>query len=134
MLTNIIVLFVAIVILQGLNMFLTGYASSQTSWQYDVIYGALFVVTAATSIMATLIIAYRIYYMSCNSTSRKNYWYIVEIMVQSVSVYSALMAAQAICIFAAPGTSFNANTKLYFVSGFLNALGLISSVSENHDI
>jgi len=121
------------IILESLNHFLPGYASNSTFRQNAIIFGALLSVTAATSIMATLIIAYQIYSLTSNSKSRKNYWYIVEIMVQSVSVYSALMVAQAICLLALPN-DLDAHTELYLVSGFLNALGIVSSVSQNPDI
>lgn len=93
-------------------------------------YGTLFSVTAATSILATLIIAYQIYSLTVDFSRHKRYWYIVEIMVQSVVIYSVLMLAQAICLFLNPGY-FNEKPELYIVEGYFTTLGGISSVSHN---
>lgn len=103
------------------------YASDHKFWQYEIIYGALFAVIATTSVSATLIIAYRIHSLTANSRSRRSYWYIIEITIQSVSVYSALMIGQAICIFVAP-TNFEEYPSAYMVVIFLNSFGVISSV------
>ena len=120
---------IAVIIFEALIDFLPGYVSDHTLWEHKIIYGTLFSVTTATSMLATLIITYQIHSLADNSALRKRYWYIVEITVQSVVIYSALMLAQAICTFVGPG-KYNEHTGVSLAATFLDVLVVISSVSQ----
>ena len=113
---------------------LPGFATLTTSGQYNIILGTTYSVTAATSVLATLAIAYRIYSFTSHSMEkRSNYSYIIEIMVQSVSVYTVLILGQAVCLF----LSFASNgeeTMASLVSFYVSAFGTIASVSPTEDL
>lgn len=108
------------------------HATERIIWQFRILLGTSYAVTAATSIFATLTIAYRIYYLTsrfANKKARGNYRYIIEIMVQSASVYTALMLGQAVCGFLTANAS-DTSPALYLANCYLNALGVIASVSS----
>jgi len=108
--------------------FLPEFVSHRTFWPYEIIYGAWFSVVASTSSVATLIIAYQIYSVTEKSTRHRDYWHIVEIIVQSVCVYSALMLAEAVCSLLNT-VSLYAYPKAAFVEDFLLVLAVTSGVS-----
>ena len=119
---------IAVIIINGLLDALPGYATDQTYRQFSILLGTFYSVTAITSLWATLTIAYRIHSSTRNFNKRKHaYTYIIDIIIQSASVYSALMLAQAICFFASHGK--DTNPTLDLASEYLTALGVVSSVS-----
>jgi len=128
--TYISALGICVITLDALFDFLPGYVTHHTAWQYYIIFGTSYSVTAATSLLATLMIAYRIYSFTSRSIKRsRKYRYINEIMVQSVSVYTALMIGQALSVFLTPSTS-SINPTAYIANCYLTALGTLASVSR----
>ncbi|KDR70780.1 hypothetical protein GALMADRAFT_144275 [Galerina marginata CBS 339.88] len=64
---------------------------------------AAYVVSASTSLLATVLIAYRIYHVYHQSTaivtSGGKFWHIIEILVQSAAIYAVMMIIQAVSLF-----------------------------------
>jgi len=109
---------------------LPGYETRDADARYKIILGTLYTVTAVTSSLATLIIAYRICSVTSHSkTNAKRYMHIIEITVQSVSVYTALMLGQAVFYFLA-ATAHEIHMKLYISSQYLAVMGIIATVSS----
>lgn len=120
---------ISAIVFDGLITALPEYATEHTIRQYNIIFGTSYSVTAATSTLATLIIAYRIHTLTSNAVKqRQKYGYIIEIIVQSVSVYTAFTMGQAVCFFVGSIDS-TLNHSLYIAISFFTALGVIASVS-----
>jgi len=119
-----------VLIVNGLLQCWGGYATAHNAWEYNILLATWYALTATTSALATIIIAYRIYsFTSQLVRSRRSYRSITEIMIQSVSVYTALMLGQALCVFLTASEVY-ASPTLYLVGNYLNAFATISTVSE----
>ena len=98
----------------------------------NILKGTSFCVTAATSMIATSLIAAHIYAStSLNLQSRRRYMHIVEIMVQSSALYSLSTLGLAILDLINNANSNLVGSAILNAENYTSTVAVISTVSPN---
>jgi len=92
-------------VISGLHLFAPRRQTGQSSWKENLLQGGGFLLSAATSITATFVIALHIHSSTGpNGRTRKRYTRIVDIIIQSCILYTLAMLGSAYTSFINNGT------------------------------
>jgi len=114
---------------QGLFNFVPGDHTSQWAQRYNIIQGISFCVTAATSVLATFIIAAKIHRSNINNHARRRYRHIIEITIQSSTLYTLSTLGIAVTGLINNGYLNPQGSTVLDAQLYLNALTVITTVS-----
>ena len=118
-------------IIQGLVNFVPGDNTVQWSRWYNIIQGVNFCTTAATSVVATFIIAAIIHRSNINNGARRRYRHIIEITIQSSALYTLTIVGTAVTTLL-DDVNLNVNESSIFNAGlYLSALTCIATVGHS---
>jgi len=118
-------------VMNGLFNALPSFQTDQFAQQQNIVQGTISCVTAATSIISTIVIGAHIYSSTKLLTqARRRYTHIIDIMIQSSALYSLSMLSQAILSFIDPGTiGSGAQTALSMGIIYTTGTAIITTVS-----
>jgi len=96
--------------------------------QGNYIVGALFCTTAATSLMATSVICYKIYSSTAqNRHSRRQYKHIVDTLIQSSTLYTVVVLIATVAGFLDTG-KVQTSIKIIVLNNYFESLMIMASV------
>jgi len=85
------------IIMEGLDSFDSNLMNTSFNWKYGIWLGITFLLTAITSVIASVVIGAQIYSSTAkNPAARRRYSTIIEIIMQSSALYSLTILCQAI--------------------------------------
>jgi len=117
-------------VMNGLFNALPSFQTVEFAHQQNILQGTISFVTAATSIISTIIIGAHIYASTrFHPQARKRYTHIIDIMIHSSAIYSLSMLSQAILSFIDPGiVDSSAQTALTMAFIYTYGISLITTV------
>jgi len=98
--------------------------------QADHIAGAMYASVAATSVATTFIIWHFIYSQTIFNGGYRRYKDIIDILIQSSAVYSAIAVATTVCAFLITGEA-ETSMNVVIVDNYFEGISVIMTVSNN---
>jgi len=125
---NIVALIITSIVVNGLLFLVPKYQTDPFAQQGNILQGVNLVGTAATSMVATVLIGARIYSSTrLNLQARRRYTHIIEITIQSSVLYSFAIVGQAITYFIGNG-NFTLESSIINADLYMNAIAAITTV------
>jgi len=125
---------VAHIVLVGLYSCKTCQRTTSQSRKFNFISGSWSIISAVTSVLATLLIGYQIFSSTKHDKrSRKRYGHIFKILIHSSAIYSIVIVADAICAISNTGKTSDLirNLHIGIVDNYISALQMFTTVSSH---
>jgi len=117
-------------ILEGLALFVPTHLTYQFARQINIIQGTSFCTTAATSLLATFIIGAEIHRSTTfNTVARRRYRYIMEITIQSSTMYTLAIVGNAVLVLINNSDLDLTGSTLLNAGSYFQVLLIVTTVS-----
>jgi len=123
------VLILITTLFEGLATFVPEDNTIQWARRCNIIQGISYSTTAATSVLATFIVAAKIHRSNMNNRARRRYRHIIEITIQSSALYTFSTLGNAVITLVDKGNPNLDGSSLVNAEAYLTAFTLISTVS-----
>jgi len=114
---------------QGLFSFVPEDSTIQWAQLFNIIEGISLCTTAATSVLATYIIAAKIHRSNMNNRARRRYRHIIEITIQSSALYTLSTLGNAVTTLITNGNLNSDGSTLLNAEIYLDTFTTITTVS-----